>query len=323
MNEIEGKTPFHVWKLCLDYDLDYFQGLVINHIIEYKKTRQLSYIRKAIDVCSFCKYESKIIGNKMKPVIKVEDLKDGESIIRLLNDNLEVYLTQAVCRVLCNNYDACSYYLLMLFDAVTDRRNENPYAYINGKYIKEIHAYGLEVNITPYFELTKFIGFKIFVCRKKGRPCHKGSSITENGFYAQRIVDTFDEAKNYASDIIQIEKDFVNGREDGVVQCLPSEFGFTDCTKCEYRKFGDYAVVRSWSESNPGLMVVKHMRWNDDEKKYVDVSWIEEYNYEYLDKYFERWYDDSYDMRLLDLKKKYSGIPLDENGEPTYDNPLS
>lgn len=323
MFEIEGKTTFHVWKLCLDYDLDYFQGLVISHIIEYKKTRQLSYIRKAIDVCSFCKYESRIIGNKMKPVIKVEDLKDGESIMRLLNDNLEVYLAQAVYRVLCNNYDACSYHLLLLFNSVTDRRNENTYEYINGKYIKEIHAYGLEVNITPYFEITKFIGYKIFVCRKKGIPCPNGSSITENGFYSQRIVETYDEAKDYASDIVQIEKDFVNGREDGIIECLGSEFGITDCAKCEYRKFGDYAVVRSWSESNPGLMVVKHMRWNDNEKKYVDVSWIEEYNYEYLDEYFERWYDDTYDMRLLGLKKKYSGIPLDDNGEPTYDHPLS
>lgn len=323
MNEIEGKTPFYADKLCADYDLDYFQGSVINHVIEYKKTRQLSCIRKAIDVCSFCKYESRIIGNKMKPAIKPEELKDGESIMHLLNDNLETYLAQAVYRVFCHNYNACSYYLLLLFNAVTNRRNDNPYAYINGEYIKEIHAYGLVVTITHVFELTKLVGYKIHVGRQKGIPTPKNSPITEDGYYAPRLVDSLEDAKNYASDIVKVEEDFVDGREDGVVQCLPSEFGFTDCTKCEYLKFGDYAVTRRWSESKPGLMSVTRMRWNPDEGKYVSGSSIDEYNYEYLDEYFERWYDDIYDFRLFELNKKYSGIPLDDNGEPTYDHPLS
>ena len=322
MNEIERKFKLNVKQLCADFNLDYFQGSVVDNIIEYKKTRQLSYLREAIDVCKFCEMQLRIDSDKTNPVIKSEELKNGENIMRFLNDILDVYLAQAVYLVFCNNYDACRQTLMVLLNAIEDRRNENQYAYINGKYIKEIHSYGLEVSITPIFELTKLIGYTIFVCRQKGIPTPKNSLITEDGIYAQRLVDTLDEAKSYASDIIQIEKDFVDGREDGIVRCLGTEFGFTDCTKCEYRKFGDYAVVRRWSESKPGLMSVNSMRWNADDKKYVICSGIDEYNYEYLDEYFERWYDDIYDMRLIELRKKYIGIPLDKNGEPIFDYPL-
>lgn len=322
MFEIEGKSPFHTYKLCLDYDLDYFQGSVISHVIEYKKTRQLSYIRKAIDVCNYCNTESRIDIDKMKPVIKAEELKDGKSIMRLLNDNLDVYLAQAVYHVLCNNYDLCKQFLMVLFNAVNDRRNENPYTYINGKYIKNEYGYGLVATITPVFEFTRHIGYKIHVGREEGLPRTTNSSIMEDGYYAPRLVESLVDAKNYASDIIQVEMDFVNGREDGIIRCLGSEFGFTDCVKCEYRKFGDHAVVRRWSESKPGLMSVNSMRWNADEEKYVICSGIDEYNYEYLDEYFERWYDDIYDLRLIELRKKYSGIPLDKNGEPIFDHPL-
>ena len=322
MFEFEGKLKLNAKQMCVDYNLDYFQGSVVDNIIEYKKTRQLSYIREAIDVCKFCEMQLRIDSDKMKPVMKSEELKDGDSIMRFLNDNLDVYLAQAVYWVFCNNYDSSRHTLMVLLNAIEDRRNENQYAYINGKYIKEIHAYGLEVNITPIFELTKFIGYKIFVCRQKGILTPKNSLITEDGIYAQRLVDTLDEAKSYASDIIQIEKDFVDGREDGIVRCLGTEFGFTDCTKCEYRKFGDYAVVRRWLESKPGLMSVNSMRWDADEKKYVICSGIDEYNYEYLDKYFEEWYDDIYEIRFIKLKKKYSGIPTDKNGEPIFNHPL-
>lgn len=320
MFKVEGKL--NVERLCADYNLDYFQGAILGHAFEFNKTRQLSSIRKAIDVCKFCENEGGLAGNKMKYIIEAAELDGGKSMLTLLNDTFDPYLAQAIYRVFCNDYGTCKYYLMVLLDAINDRRDENPYTYINGKYIKEVHAYGLVVTITPVFEFTHHIGYKIHVGRQEGLPRTTNSSIMEDGYYAPRLVESLVDAKNYASDIIQVEMDFVNGREEGLIMCLGSDFGLTDCAKCEYLKFGYHAVVRRWSKRKYGLISVNSMRWDADKKKYVMCSGIDEYNYEYLDEYFERWYDDIYDFRLLELRKKYRGIPLDKNGEPIFDHPL-
>lgn len=305
MNEIEGTKAFNVKAFCADYNLDYFQGSVLENVFEYKKTRELSYIQKAVDVCSFCIAEARVNRNNVKPVIKDLELENSSIIMRLLNRHFDTYLAQALYKALCNNYDSCEYYLVLFANAIRTNRNDNEYIYSNGAYTYTRHGYGVEVSITPTFEHTRLMGHKIYVSTMEL------DGAEARSYYAPIIVKTLDEAKSYASELIKIQEDYINGLEDGVVECDGSEFGILDCAKCEYRKFGNHVVVMAYVESIPGAIKVQHMVWSTDTGKYEVRSGVGSLNYDEQKEYFDRWYNDIYEERvILEVSRKYKGILL-------------
>lgn len=241
----------------------------------------------------------------MKPVIKDFELENSSIIMRLLNRHFDAYLAQALYNALCNNYDSCKYYLVLFANAIRTNRNDNEYIYSNSAYTYTRHGYGVEVSITPIFELTRLVGYKIYVSTMELGDAEARS------YYAPIIVKTLEEAKSYASELIKIQEDYINGLEDGVVECDGSEFGILDCAKCEYRKFGNHVVVMAYVESIPGAIKVQHMVWSTDTGKYEVRSGVGSLNYDEQKEYFDRWYNDIYEERvILEVSRKYEGILL-------------